>query len=162
MIAIAHAIAAAVLAWLVIDLNPLTWLLAVIALYPLIRLLALVNTRVKVYAMRFEAGVLFVPWFAWKIFGASWDVARIVLNPQYKVSPAVVTVSLNTEDKRLITVLACLVTLTPGTLALDYRGRLLYIHVLDTASVDSVQQAMAEIETRVLAWVYPMGERHDR
>lgn len=161
MIAIIHAIAAGVLAWLVRDLNPITWVLAAIALYPLIRLLGLASTRFKVYAMRCEAGAVFVPWFAWQVLSASWDVARIVLNPQHKVSPAVVSVTPSTEDKRLITVLACLMTLTPGSLAVDYRGRLLYIHVLDTSSVDSVQQAMAEVERRLLAWVNPMGERHD-
>jgi multicomponent Na+:H+ antiporter subunit E len=161
MISILHLLAAAVVAWQLLGLNPLTWLLAIIAFYPVIKLLGLVIPALRVYSRRFEAGMIFVPWFAWKIIYASWDVARIVLNPQRQVSPAVVSVTLRTEDKRLITLLACLVTLTPGTLALDYRGKLLYIHVLDTSSVDSVQQAMTEIETRVLAWVYPKGGRHD-
>jgi multicomponent Na+:H+ antiporter subunit E len=161
MIALIHAIAAAILAWWVLDLNPLTWALAMFVLYPPLRLFGTAIPRLRAYARRFEVGALFVPWYAWKVVGASWDVARIVLNPRHVVSPAVVSVSLHTEDKRLITLLACLITLTPGTLALDYRGKLMYIHVLDTSSVDSVQQQMWDIEKRILAWVNPMGERHD-
>ncbi len=160
MIVLAHVFLAGALAWAFLGLGPLNWLLGFIVLYPVIRLLGLFVAPLRVYAMRVEAGVVFVPWFAYKIVGASWDVARIVLNPSKIVSPAVVQVHLKTRDKRLITLIACLVTLTPGTLALDYRGRALFIHVLDTSSVESVQAALTEIEERVMAWVNPLGENY--
>lgn len=160
MIVIAHMLLAAILAWAFMGLGPLTWLLGFILLYPVARLLGLFIKPLRVYSMRVETGALFVPWFAYKVVGASWDVARIVLDPRKVVSPAVVQVHLKTRDKRLITLIACLITLTPGTLALDYRGRALFIHVLDTSSVESVQAALTEIEVRVMAWVNPLGENY--
>ena len=86
-------------------------------------------------------------------------MAKIVLNPRYQVESAVVRVPVHTRDKRLITLLGCLLTLTPGTLALDYRSRTgeMFVHVLDTRSVDSVTAAIGNIERRLMRWVQPLG-----
>ena len=81
----------------------------------------------------------------------------IVINPQRRISPAVVQVSVQTDDRRLVTLIACLLTLTPGTLALSYRTGVLFVHVLDATAVAPVQQAVSEIERRLMAWVYPSG-----
>lgn len=154
-----HVFLATVLAALVATLSPLYWLIAFAALYPLFRLVGLLHAASRVYAMRIEAGLIFVPWFTWQIFKASMDVAKIVLNPRYQVESAVVRVPLQIRDKRLVTVLGCLLTLTPGTLALDYRARTgdMFVHVLDTQSVDSVTLAIGEIERRMMRWVRPLG-----
>lgn len=154
-----HVVLAALLNWALAGLSPLGWLLAFAALYPLFRLLGLMLPRCRLYAMRIEGGLIFVPWFIYKVFSASLDVALIVLNPRRKIEPAVVLVPIATRDKRLITLVGCLLTLTPGTLALDYRARTgeMFVHVLDTQSLDSVQGAIAEIEQRLMRWVDPMG-----
>lgn len=136
-----------------------SWLLAFVLVYVLLKLLGLLLPVCRVYAMRVEAGARFVPWFTWKVFSASLDVALIVINPRRQVSSAVVQVKLDTRDRRLVTVIACLLTLTPGTLALSYRPGELFVHVLDTASADPVQQAIHDIELRLMAWVYPMGDK---
>lgn len=154
-----HVLLAALGSWALAGLSAPGWLLCFAALYPLFRLLGLALEPCRLYAMRIEAGVIFVPWFVYKVFSASLDVAIIVLNPRRHIEPAVVLVSITTRDKRLVTLIGCLLTLTPGTLALDYRLRTgeMFVHVLDTQSVDSVQGAVAEIEQRLMRWVDPNG-----
>lgn len=154
-----HLLLAAALAALLASLSPLYCLIAFAALYPVIRAVGLMHRGSRLYALRLEAGLVFVPWFIWQVFSASVDVAKIVLNPGCKVEPAVVCVPVHTRDKRLITLLGCLLTLTPGTLALDYRARTgdLFVHVLDTRSADSVISAVSEIERRLMRWVQPLG-----
>lgn len=154
-----HVLLAGLLSALFATLSPLYWLIAFAALYPLFRLCGLFHHASRVYALRIEAGLVFVPWFTWQVFSASVDVAKIVLNPRYQIESAVVRVPVQTRDKRLITVLGCLLTLTPGTLALDYRSRTgeMFVHVLDTRSIDSVAVAIGNIERRLMRWVQPLG-----
>lgn len=154
-----HMLLAGALAAFFATLSPLYWLLAFAALYPLFRFCGLFLRASRVYALRIEAGLVFVPWFTWQVFSASLDVAKIVLNPRYQIESAVVRVPVHTRDKRLITLIGCLLTLTPGTLALDYRSRTgeMFVHVLDTRSGDSVAAAIAAIEQRLMRWVQPLG-----
>lgn len=152
-----HVLSAALLAWATLGLTPTRWLLAMLVVYVVFRLLGLAVPTCRIYAMRAEAGARFVPWYAYKIVAASVDVARVTLNWRRTVSPAVVRVALQTDDKRLITLICCLLTLTPGTLALDYLDSVLYVHVLDTQSAESVQQSVVDIEQRLAAWIHPMG-----
>lgn len=154
-----HLLLATVLAAVLASLSPLYWLIAFAALYPLFRLCGLIHRGSRLYALRIEAGAVFVPWYIWQVFRASFDVAKIVLAPRYPLEPAVVCVPVRTRDKRLITLIGCLLTLTPGTLALDYRARdgEMIVHVLDTRSVDLVAAAIGEIERRLMRWVQPDG-----
>ncbi|PKM31799.1 MAG: cation:proton antiporter [Gammaproteobacteria bacterium HGW-Gammaproteobacteria-11] len=155
-----HLLAATLLSWWLAELSPLFWLLAFVGLYPFLRLLGCLWSGCRLYAMRLEGAALFVPWFIWQVFSASLDVAMIVLNPRRKIEPAVIAVAIATRDRRLVTLIGCLLTLTPGTLAVDYsslNGHL-YVHVLDTRSVDSVVRAVADIERRLMRWVAPLQE----
>jgi multicomponent Na+:H+ antiporter subunit E len=55
----------------------------------------------------------------------------------------------------MATLLGALLTLTPGTLALEYdenRG-LLYIHALDARQREEVTGLLNELERRLLAWL---------
>lgn len=157
MMLLTHVLGAALLAGVTLGLTPGSWLLGMLVMYGLFRLLGLVFPVLRIYAMRVEAGVRFVPWYAYKIIAASLDVAFIVLNWRRTVRPAVVRVSLRTEDKRLVTLISCLMILTPGTLALDYLNKVLYVHVLDAHDPDSAQHAVTEIEQRLAGWIDPRG-----
>ena len=155
-----HLLAATLLSGWVAELTPLYWLLAFISLYPLLRLLGCLWSGCRLYAMRLEGAARFVPWFILQVFSASLDVAMIVLNPRRKIEPAVIAVAIATRDRRLVTLIGCLLTLTPGTLAVDYRSSNghLYVHVLDTRSADSVVRAVTDIEQRLMRWVTPLRE----
>lgn len=110
---------------------------------------------VRGYLVRLERGLGFVAWYALAVLEASRDVARIALRREVAPSPAVVAVKLASRDERLVTLVAALVTLTPGTLALDYDPETgeVFVHALNAATGDEVRQAVAELEGRLLAWL---------
>lgn len=119
--------------------------------------------QVQHYVRRVELGTRFVAWFIVEVVKASIDVARIVTAPRVVTLPAVVRVRLARRDERFATLIGCLLTLTPGTLALDYEphsGELL-VHALDTESVARVEDAVRGIEARLLAWMDPDAEASD-
>ena len=58
-------------------------------------------------------------------------------------------------DDRIATLLGCLLTLTPGTVAIDYlpEAGLMYIHALDADDAGEVEAGVREIERRLLRWL---------
>lgn len=79
------------------------------------------------------------------------EVALTVLRPSRPFSPAITAVPLTVKSEAGITLLANLITLTPGTTSLhvDRARGLLYIHTLNLAP-DTVQQIKDGFERRVL------------
>lgn len=91
--------------------------------------------------------------FAWEVVASALRVAHDVLTPEHHMRPAVVGVPLDAETDAEITLLAVLVTLTPGTLALDVSPdrRTLYIHAMYAADVEQVRREVKDrFERRVL------------
>ena len=79
-------------------------------------------------------------------------VDRRILRPVSSLSPGIVAVPLDLTSDAGITVLANLVTLTPGTLSLDVSPdrRTLYVHALDVADPDAFRREVKEgFERRV-------------
>jgi multicomponent K+:H+ antiporter subunit E len=64
---------------------------------------------------------------------ASWQVARLVLGPLDRIAPAFLEVPLDIEDPFVTTVLASIVSLTPGTVTIDIdrQRKVLFLHALD-------------------------------
>jgi multisubunit Na+/H+ antiporter MnhE subunit len=79
------------------------------------------------------AGVLLVR-FAWQVVMAGITTAWIIVRPGARPQPALVRMSLGKVDATGAAVLASLVTLTPGTTAIDIDlgRRQLLLHVLDS------------------------------
>lgn len=149
-----HALLALGLAAFADTLTPLGVLVAFALVHAVIRTSADLF-GMRGYVIRIELGIGFLLWFIVQVFMASAGVARLVLARRVHPRPAVVAVRLQRADDRLATVLGCLLTLTPGTLALDYdpTAGLLYVHVLDADSVREVETAVRRIEDRLLAWI---------
>jgi multicomponent Na+:H+ antiporter subunit E len=72
----------------------------------------------------------FVLFFLWEMIKASLQVTYHILAPYRKLRPGVIAVPLEAHTDMEITLLANLITLTPGTLSLDVSAdrRVLYIH----------------------------------
>lgn len=70
---------------------------------------------------------------------ANWQVARLVLGPQRKLRPAFVIMHVEIEDPFVATLLASIISLTPGTVMMDFdrRARTFHIHFLDVSSPDA-------------------------
>ncbi len=91
--------------------------------------------------LRFAGRVL------WDIIVANFAVARVVLGPPSAVQPAFVRVSLDVHDDFPVTVLASVISLTPGTVSadIDAERRYLLVHAL---SVDDTEALVREIKAR--------------
>ena len=85
---------------------------------------------------------------------ANLRVARAVIGNKYALRPGIVRVPLEGHTERSATVLANLITLTPGTLSLDVEPDLsaLYVHCLDVEDPDAVRtEIKSGFERRVLS-----------
>lgn len=102
-------------------------------------------------------------WFAGALVITNLRVAREVLVPRSRsrIRTAIVAVPLRARSDLVVTVVANLITLTPGTLTIDVRGRpaVLYVHVLSLVDAPRTCAEVGSIERRVVAAI---GSRADR
>lgn len=78
-----------------------------------------------------KAFVLFIYFFK-EFIGANIRIAHDIVSPRYYMQPTLVALPLDVRSDFEITILACIITLTPGTLSLDLSPdrKILYIHAL--------------------------------
>jgi multicomponent K+:H+ antiporter subunit E len=97
--------------------------------------------RALVLALRFAGVVL------WDIVVSNLTVARLVLGPSSRPRPAWVPIRLDLRHPTGITLLATIITTTPGTVScvVDDEGGQILVHALDC---DDPQAAAAEMKAR--------------
>ena len=85
-------------------------------------------------------------YFLYELTVSSFEVAWEVITPTHRSRPAIVAVPLDIEEPIQITVLANLISLTPGTLSLDVSpdGKTLYVHDM---FVDDPDETRRKIKT---------------
>lgn len=90
--------------------------------------------------------ILFIPVFFYEAFIASLKVSRHVFEKEPSFTPGIIKVKTKLTNITALTILANLITLTPGTLTLDFdmKERAFFIHWID---VTTLQQAEARKET---------------
>lgn len=83
----------------------------------------------------------------WDILLASINVAKLILGPVSKIKPAFVEIPLDLQDPFVGTILASIVSLTPGTVSIDIdRSRwVLQVHALN---VDDTEALISSIKRR--------------
>lgn len=79
--------------------------------------------------------------FFYELVRSSLTVARQVLSPRLRVRPGVIALQLDARSGLEITVLANLISLTPGTLSLDVSddNEVLYVHSMLVDGEDAVE-----------------------
>lgn len=80
-------------------------------------------------------------------------VARVVLAPTLQIKPGIIAIPLDVQSDAGITTFANLITLTPGTVALDVSSdrKTLYIHAFSVEDAEQLRrETKAEFERRVL------------
>lgn len=87
---------------------------------------------VEVSVRTIPYAVLYLFVFLRELIVANLAVARIVISPSLPIDPAVVEVPLRVETDAAVTTIANSITLTPGTLTMDYDAdaNSLYVHSL--------------------------------
>ena len=107
----------------------------------------------SVYFIKLRQLISFAFFFAREVIEANLRVAHEVLTPRHHMSPAVIAIPLDARTGAEITVLANLITLTPGTLSLDVSNdrRVLYIHAMYVKDVVQFKKDLKEeLEHRLL------------
>jgi multicomponent Na+:H+ antiporter subunit E len=84
------------------------------------------------YFKKIPGAIGFFLYFIKELLVANLKVAYDIVTPKDYMQPGIVAVPLNTETDMEITLLANLITLTPGTLSIDVSNdnKVLYIHTL--------------------------------
>ncbi len=104
------------------------------------------------HLLRLPAWIGLVLYVVWEIVLSSLRVAWEVLTPHATSTPGIIRVPIDLERDTQITLLAHLVTLTPGTLTLDVTEKrdALYVHVMFLHDREEVIRGIKdEMEARV-------------
>lgn len=101
-----------------------------------------------------RAGYMRRSWYAarlaWlfiiELVKSSWAVARMAVRPDMGLSPGIIAYPLQVQSDVEITLLANLITLTPGTLSVDVSEdrRILYIHSVDCTDPEQMRKDIAD------------------
>jgi multicomponent Na+:H+ antiporter subunit E len=94
-----------------------------------------------------------IGFFALELIRSALGVAWLVVQPKPRLRPGIVAFPLTLTTDAQITLLANLITLTPGTLSVDVSAdrKTLFIHALDVANRDELIGSIAAgFETRIL------------
>lgn len=105
------------------------------------------------YFRRTWGGAAYFLWLVKEIFVSAWKVAKSVMGLGDRIQPAIIAIPLDAKTDFEITLFACSITLTPGTLTLDVSPdrRTLYIHAMFAADPDAVRAETKEgMERRIL------------
>lgn len=91
--------------------------------------------------------------FLYELVLSAWRVAVIVLSPRMNLKPGIFAYPLRVDRDFEITILANLITLTPGTLSVDVSDdrRTLYVHAMDASDPDATRRDIADgFERKIL------------
>lgn len=95
----------------------------------------------------------FIVFFLTELVVSSLRVAHDVITRKHHMRPAVIGIPLEAETDVEITLLACLVSLTPGTLTLDVSAdrKTLFVHAMFVHDYDGARAAIKTgLERRIL------------
>ncbi|VVT13929.1 Na+/H+ antiporter subunit E [Rhizobium sp. EC-SD404] len=84
---------------------------------------------------------------------SAWKVAVLVASPKLDVKPGILALPLDVDRDGEITLLANLITLTPGTLSIDVSDdhKTLFIHAIDCSDPDGIRRDIKEgFERRIM------------
>ncbi|MFQ5477476.1 MAG: Na+/H+ antiporter subunit E [Candidatus Binatia bacterium] len=91
--------------------------------------------------------------FLWELVLSNLQVARIVLSPTISIRPGIVAYTTQLRSDLGVTMLANLITLTPGTLTLEVSEdrSTLFVHTLNIGDPEEVVRSIREAFEKELA-----------
>lgn len=105
------------------------------------------------YFGRLGRVVRFALFYVYELFKANLRVAADVVTPAHRSRPGIVAIPLDARTDAEITVLANLITMTPGSLSIDVSEdrRVLYVHAIFVQDADEFRRQLKhDFERRVL------------
>ncbi|HJH29231.1 MAG TPA: cation transporter [Methanosarcinaceae archaeon] len=82
--------------------------------------------------------IVYIPWLLYQIVIANIDVAKRILSPDMPIDPRVVTFKSSLKSDLAKTTLANSITLTPGTVTIDIKDDVFYIHAISESSANDL------------------------
>jgi multicomponent Na+:H+ antiporter subunit E len=101
--------------------------------------------------------IRFAFYFIWELIKANYQVARTVLfTPKDRLHPGIIGVPLDIKSDAEITMLANLITLTPGTLSLDVSQdcTVLFVHSIEVDDPEAFRSATKQGFERAVREVF--------
>ena len=97
------------------------------------------------YISRAKRVISLMALFFYELVLSSIKVAKIAIKPSLKIEPGFFSYELKTDQDAEITLLANLITLTPGTMSVDVSKdkKTLYIHALNIDDVEAMREDIA-------------------
>jgi multicomponent Na+:H+ antiporter subunit E len=105
------------------------------------------------YFSRIHHVLGFALFYVWELILANLRIAADVLTPKPRIRPGVLAIPLEAKTDAEITMLANLITLTPGSVSLDVSSdrRFLYLHAMYVDDLAKYREAIKNnMERRVL------------
>jgi len=104
------------------------------------------------YSSRFPRLLRFILFFFIELMKANFKVAFDVVTPIWYMRPGVIAMPLEAKTEMEITMVANLISLTPGTLSLDVSDdrRVLFIHAMFMENEETLLKELKEMERRAL------------
>jgi len=91
--------------------------------------------------------------FVKELFVSSFTVIRLIVRPGLDLKPGIFAYRTELKSDWEITLLSCLICLTPGTLTLEVSesGQILYIHAMDAGDKESaIEQIRGTFEKAIM------------
>ena len=107
------------------------------------------------------AALRLLGYFLWKLVEASARLTWEIFTPRNSINAAVVCVPLRSRVPGIVTVVANMVSLTPGsvTIDVDTDEMILYIHVLHLTTLEQERESVRYLESLTLAAFPPVEAR---
>lgn len=104
------------------------------------------------------AAVRLLAYFLWKLVEASAHLTWEIFTPRNTINAAVVCVPLRSRVPGIVTAVANMVSLTPGsvTIDIDTDEMILYIHVLHLTTLEQERESVRYLESLTLAAFPPI------
>jgi len=105
------------------------------------------------YFQKTMQGIRFALFFTKELIVSSWRVAKDVVKPLPHMRPGIIGIPLDAKTDLEITMLANVISLTPGTLSLDVSAdrKTLYIHAMYVINPDDLRKEIKDgLERRLL------------
>ncbi|PAU71296.1 Na+/H+ antiporter subunit E [Vreelandella alkaliphila] len=142
------------LAWVLLsgDFTGLNLLVGMIFGYIALLLIEPQVEALKGYPARVPRIIGFVGFFIKELVQANLRVAFDILTPPWHMKPGVIAFPLSAHTEMEITMVANLISLTPGTLSLDVSDdrKVLYIHAMFLDDEEELRNNLKEMEHRAL------------
>jgi multicomponent Na+:H+ antiporter subunit E len=103
-------------------------------------------TDSKRYLSKIPKIIFFIFYFIYELILANIKVAYDIITPTHKMKPSIIAVPLSAKTDFEITILANLITLTPGTLSLDVSSdkKTLYIHSMYASDPEKFREEIKD------------------